>query len=106
MHSVSDSVIGYLSSAMFAGMMIGAVGWGSCMFDASFELYTIITVLAPGSDLLGRSMAFNLTLFFTAIFGLLSSYAPSFLSLCVALFFLGTSVGVSHFCAVLYVQTN
>ena len=48
-----------------------------------------------GSDLLGRSTAFNLTLCFTAIFGLVASYAPSFPTLCMALFFLGTSVGVS-----------
>ncbi|KAL5524378.1 hypothetical protein ACEPAF_9518 [Sanghuangporus sanghuang] len=74
---VPDGSIGYLSSSMFAGMMIGAVGWGSC------------------SDLLGRSTAFNLTLFFTAVFGLAASYAPSFSILCIALFFLGTSVGGS-----------
>lgn len=74
---VSDGQIGYLSSSMFAGMMIGAVGWGSC------------------SDLLGRSTAFNLTLCFTAIFGLAASYAPTFSMLCIALFFLGTSVGGS-----------
>ncbi|KAH8114414.1 MFS general substrate transporter [Phellopilus nigrolimitatus] len=72
-YDVSDSYIGYLSSVLFAGMMIGAVGWGSC------------------SDILGRSTAFNLTLFFTAIFGLMASYAPSFSSLCIVLFFLGTS---------------
>jgi len=29
---VSDSLIGILSSSMFAGMMIGAVGWGTCLF--------------------------------------------------------------------------
>jgi len=62
---------------MFAGMMIGAIGWGSC------------------SDLLGRSTAFNLTLCFTAVFGLVASYAPTYSALCIALFFLGTSVGGS-----------
>lgn len=61
---------------MFAGMMFGAVGWGTC------------------SDLLGRSAAFNATLFFTALFGILSSFAWSFWSLCVLLFFLGSAVGV------------
>ncbi|KAI5118798.1 hypothetical protein M0805_005140 [Coniferiporia weirii] len=76
-YDVSDSYIGYLSSCLFAGMMLGAIGWGSC------------------SDVLGRSTAFNLTLFFTAIFGLAASYMPSFPTLCVALFFLGTSVGGS-----------
>ena len=36
--SVPDSFIGYLSSSMFAGMVIGAVGWGSCMLpiDSAF----------------------------------------------------------------------
>ncbi|THH07777.1 hypothetical protein EW145_g3153 [Phellinidium pouzarii] len=74
---VSDNHIGYLSSSLFAGMMIGAIGWGSC------------------SDVLGRSTAFNLTLFFTAIFGLIASFMPTFSTLCIVLFFLGTSVGGS-----------
>lgn len=34
MFSVSDGRIGYLSSALFAGMMIGAIGWGSCEINA------------------------------------------------------------------------
>ena len=73
---VPDNYIGTLSSSMFAGMMFGAVGWGTC------------------SDLLGRSAAFNATLFFTALFGILASFARSFWSLCVLLFFLGSAVGV------------
>jgi hypothetical protein len=48
-----------------------------------------------GSDLLGRSMAFNATLLFTALFGLLSAITSSFVALCVTLFFLGSAVGVS-----------
>lgn len=74
---VPDSYIGSVSSSMFAGMMIGAVGWGTC------------------SDIMGRSTAFNATLFFTAIFGFLASLSNSFGTLCVALFFLGSSVGGS-----------
>jgi MFS family permease len=76
-YSVPDSYIGIVSSAMFAGMMIGAVGWGTC------------------SDLLGRSTAFNATLFFTALFGILAGFSYSYPSLCVLLFLLGTAVGVS-----------
>ncbi|KXN80839.1 hypothetical protein AN958_07202 [Leucoagaricus sp. SymC.cos] len=76
-YSVSDNVIGSLSSSMFAGMMIGAVGWGTC------------------SDLLGRSTAFNATLFFTALFGFFASWANSFVTLCIALFLLGSAVGGS-----------
>ena len=43
---------------------------------------------------MGRITAFNATLFFTAVFGILASLSNSFLTLCVALFFLGSSVGV------------
>ncbi|KAJ7464707.1 MFS general substrate transporter [Mycena galericulata] len=76
-YSVPDNYIGVLSSVMFAGMMIGAVGWGTC------------------SDLLGRSTAFNATLFFTALFGTLASFSWSFPSLCLLLFLLGSAVGGS-----------
>ncbi|KDR82970.1 hypothetical protein GALMADRAFT_238679 [Galerina marginata CBS 339.88] len=76
-YSVPDSYIGGVSSSMFAGMMVGAIGWGTC------------------SDVVGRSAAFNGTLFFTAVFGLLASFANSFSTLCIALFFLGSSVGGS-----------
>ncbi|KAJ7845404.1 major facilitator superfamily domain-containing protein [Mycena olivaceomarginata] len=75
--TVPDSYIGIVSSTMFAGMMLGAVGWGTC------------------SDLIGRSTAFNATLFFTALFGILASFSWSYPSLCVLLFFLGTAVGGS-----------
>ncbi|KAF9440632.1 hypothetical protein P691DRAFT_87758 [Macrolepiota fuliginosa MF-IS2] len=76
-YSVLDSSIGSLSSAMFAGMMFGAVGWGTC------------------SDILGRSAAFNVTLFFTAVFGFFASFASSFGMPCFALFLLGSTVGDS-----------
>ncbi|KAH8981894.1 MFS general substrate transporter [Lactarius akahatsu] len=75
--SLPDNRIGILSSAMFAGMMIGAIGWGTC------------------SDLMGRSTAFNATLFFTSLFGIAASFATTFPMLCVALFFLGSAVGGS-----------
>ena len=44
---------------------------------------------------MGRSAAFNGTLFFTAIFGLLASFSNSFTTICITLFLLGSSVGVS-----------
>ncbi|KAI0064112.1 MFS general substrate transporter [Artomyces pyxidatus] len=74
---VPDNYIGVVSSSMFAGMMVGAVGWGTC------------------SDLMGRSTAFNATLFFTALFGIGASFANTFLTLCISLFFLGSAVGGS-----------
>lgn len=91
--TVSDGRIGYLSSGLFAGMMIGAIGWGSCtILSYFFECCFLILLL--GSDILGRSTAFNLTLCFTALFGLAASVMPSYPTLCISLFFLGTSVGV------------
>jgi len=51
----------------------------------------------PGSDLLGRSVAFNGTLLFTSLFGLGATITTSFWSLCVALFLLGSAVGVRVF---------
>jgi len=56
-------------------MMIGAVGWGTI------------------SDLLGRALPFNSTLFLTAVFGIGASFSPSFPILCVWMFFLGSAVG-------------
>ncbi|KAH7885489.1 major facilitator superfamily domain-containing protein [Phlebopus sp. FC_14] len=76
-YSVPDNYIGTLSSSMFAGMMFGAVGWGTC------------------SDLMGRITAFNATLFFTSLFGILAAFAHSFSTLCVLLFLLGSAVGGS-----------
>ncbi|GAA5891536.1 hypothetical protein JCM6882_004503 [Rhodosporidiobolus microsporus] len=74
---VEDRWVGVLSTSMFAGMMVGAWGWGSY------------------SDAHGRLPAFNLTLCLTSIFGILSAFAPSFGWLCFALFLLGTGVGGS-----------
>lgn len=56
-------------------MMVGAVGWG---------------VL---SDLLGRTLPFNATLFLTGIFGVGASFSPSFAILCCWMFCLGSAVG-------------
>ncbi|CAG8483346.1 8940_t:CDS:10 [Ambispora gerdemannii] len=72
---VSDRYIGTLSSSVFIGMMFGALFWG---------------VL---SDTNGRKQAFNLTLAVTALFGVFSSLAQSFVQLCVMLFLLGFGVG-------------
>ncbi|KAG7444386.1 MFS general substrate transporter [Guyanagaster necrorhizus] len=76
-YAVPGRYIGAVSSSLFCGMMFGAVGWGTC------------------SDLMGRSTAFNATLFFTSLFGLLASLSWSYTSLCVSLFLLGTAVGGS-----------
>lgn len=57
--------------------MVGAISWGC------------------SADLLGRTIPFNMTLALTGIFGVLCSYAQSFGTLRLGIFFLGTAVGVS-----------
>jgi len=92
---VPDGRIGALSSSMFAGMMFGAVGWGTCEWPGQWRSgVLILTIHYPGTDLLGRSMAFNGTLLFTSLFGLGATITTSFWTLCVALFLLGSAVGV------------
>lgn len=76
-YAIPDSRIGVLSSSMFCGMMFGALGWGSY------------------SDAVGRSMAFNLTLAFTSLFGVLACLSTSFGNLCFFIFLLGSAVGGS-----------
>jgi hypothetical protein len=39
--AVPDNRIGILSSSMFAGMMIGAVGWGTCEFYLLYLLWFV-----------------------------------------------------------------
>lgn len=92
--NLSSKVVGILSASTMAGvsssldkqgwnhlisldvqMMVGAVGWG---------------VL---SDLLGRTMPFNATLFLTGIFGVGASFSPNFAILCCWMFCLGSAVG-------------
>jgi hypothetical protein len=72
---VEDRLIGTLSSSIFMGMMFGALFWGTY------------------SDSNGRKIPFNTTLAITALFGIASSFAPTFWSLCLFLFFLGFGVG-------------
>lgn len=74
---IRDQWIGLVSSSTFAGMMFGALAWGSY------------------ADAHGRKSAFNLTLLITSVFGMLSAFAPTFPLLCLCLFLLGTGVGGS-----------
>ncbi|WWC58954.1 uncharacterized protein I303_101499 [Kwoniella dejecticola CBS 10117] len=75
--NLTSKVVGLLSASTMAGMMIGAVAWGVV------------------SDLLGRSLPFNATLFLTAIFGIAASFSPNFTILCIWMFLLGSAVGGS-----------
>ena len=112
-YAVPTSSIGYLSSAMFLGMMLGAVS--RPFVSLSLQPHTdrpLIAVMgdmsvrSPSlaepsiefpavSDLLGRIRVFQMTLFFAAAFGFLDLYTDTFPSLCFANFLLGTAVGVS-----------
>jgi len=94
---VPDSRIGALSSSMFAGMMIGAIGWGTCKWPCFMTFGGADLNHCSGSDLLGRSMAFNGTLLFSSLFGLGATITTSFWSLCLTLFLLGSAVGVRCF---------
>lgn len=103
--AISDRWIGLLSASIFAGMMVGAWGWGSCEFDSSGKLQSRdrISSLATDSRILpctdsdtnGRKLAFNSTLLITSICGIASAFAPTFGLLCLGLFGLGTGVGGS-----------
>ncbi|KAJ7364914.1 hypothetical protein DFH08DRAFT_799224 [Mycena albidolilacea] len=55
---VLDNYIGDVSSPMFTGTILGAVGWGTCLE--------------------GAPAAFDTTLFFTALFGILASFSFSY----------------------------
>lgn len=96
-YAVPDNNIGWLSTSLFAGMLIGAVGWGACMEYFILIVHDSNMALIGshlGSDLFGRSLAFNATLVLTTVFGLFASVAPTYPLLCLALFLLGTAVGV------------
>ncbi|KAJ2159702.1 hypothetical protein GGF46_002827 [Coemansia sp. RSA 552] len=72
---VSNARIGLMSSSMFLGLMCGALVWG------------------PVSDRFGRLIPYRWTLVVSATFGLIASAMPSFSTLCVCLFGLGSGVG-------------
>jgi len=108
-YGVSNNVIGALSSSTFAGMFLGAFVWGTCTHLETYSrpllsshLHNLIPhayqwlflSLSAGSDVLGRAMAFNLTLILTSLIGAAATFAQSYVQLCIVMFFLGTAVGV------------
>ncbi|KAK4217157.1 major facilitator superfamily domain-containing protein [Rhypophila decipiens] len=66
---VSEKSVRYTTSALFVGLCLGSFFWGL------------------GSDIMGRRLAFNVTLLITSIFGIASSYAPTWGWVC---FFYGS----------------
>jgi hypothetical protein len=65
----------FLSLALIAGLVCGAGFWGL------------------GSDLIGRRLAFNLTLLIAAVFGIAAGAAPNFIACAVLVSFIGFGVG-------------
>ncbi|KAK8872926.1 sugar transporter [Apiospora arundinis] len=72
---VPEKTVRYTTSALFAGLCVGSFCWGL------------------GSDIMGRRIAFNMTLLITAIFGIWASYASSWGALCFLFACVGTGVG-------------
>ncbi|KAK0635358.1 major facilitator superfamily domain-containing protein [Bombardia bombarda] len=72
---VSEKSIRYTTSALFVGLCFGSFFWGL------------------GSDVLGRRIAFNVTLLITSVFGIASAYAPSWGWVCFFYGALGFGVG-------------
>lgn len=72
---VDEKTVRYTTSAVFLGLCFGSFVWG------------------VGSDVLGRRIAFNMTLLITSVFGMLASYAPSWGWVCFFYGALGFGVG-------------
>lgn len=72
---VSEKTVRYTTSSLFVGLCFGSFFWGI------------------GSDIMGRRVAFNVTLLITAVFGIASSYASSWGGVCVLYGALGFGVG-------------
>jgi MFS family permease len=58
---VSESNVRFTTCALFIGLCLGAVGWGTA------------------SDLIGRRLAFNLTLFICGVFGTAVGGSPNWI---------------------------
>ncbi|KAI1107111.1 MFS general substrate transporter [Jackrogersella minutella] len=72
---VSEKQVRYTTSSLFVGLCIGSFCWGL------------------GADIIGRRIAFNVTLLITSIFGIWAAFAPSWVSLCILFACMGTGVG-------------
>ncbi|KAI0474394.1 sugar transporter [Xylaria cf. heliscus] len=72
---VSEKQVRYTTSSLYLGLSIGSALWGL------------------GADIMGRRIAFNLTLLITSIFGTLAAYAPSWPAVCFLFGLMGTGVG-------------
>ncbi|KAI3396257.1 hypothetical protein diail_12339 [Diaporthe ilicicola] len=72
---VAEKTVRYTTSAVYFGLCFGSFTWG------------------VGSDILGRRIAFNMTLLITSIFGITTAFATSWAWVCIFFSFLGFGVG-------------
>ncbi|POS85064.1 hypothetical protein EPUL_003361, partial [Erysiphe pulchra] len=74
---LSENYVRYTTCYLFSGLCLGSIFWGM------------------GSDIMGRRIAFNITLFIAGVFGASVGAAPTWPVVCVIYFALGTGVGGS-----------
>ncbi|ROV96425.1 hypothetical protein VSDG_05413 [Cytospora chrysosperma] len=72
---IAEKTVRYTTSAVYLGLCFGSFTWG------------------VGADVLGRRVAFNMTLLITSLFGTLAAFAPSWPSVCLLFALLGFGVG-------------
>ncbi|KAI1927260.1 hypothetical protein LOZ58_002213 [Ophidiomyces ophidiicola] len=72
---ITESHVRFTTCSLFIGLCIGAVFWGTA------------------SDIIGRRLAFNVTLLLTAVFGLAAGGGPSWIGVCSLFACLGLGVG-------------
>ncbi|EQL30878.1 hypothetical protein, variant 2 [Blastomyces dermatitidis ATCC 26199] len=72
---IDESYVRFTTCSLFVGLCVGAVVWGTA------------------SDMIGRRLAFNLTLLITGVFGLASGGSPTWVGVCSMFACLGLGVG-------------
>ncbi|PGH00727.1 hypothetical protein GX51_05608 [Blastomyces parvus] len=72
---IDQSYVRFTTCSLFVGLCVGAVVWGTA------------------SDMIGRRLAFNLTLLITGVFGLASGGSPTWVGVCSMFACLGLGVG-------------
>jgi MFS family permease len=72
---VSEKTVRFTTSSLFVGLCLGSFFWGI------------------GSDIMGRRLAFNVTLLITSVFGIASAFSSSWGGVCILFGALGFGVG-------------